>query len=497
MKRLVAGTFFISVVGLGAPALADSGGPDAGGYTWADVYEINGPIYDPQGATFGTALTLGDDDSQLVTLPFSFDWYGSTYTSAYINSNGVLSFSAPQEDTTLVLCGSGTPVPIAAPWWIDILPANNGSIRYDTHGATGTRIFVAQWLEVENYPSSTGFATFEVQLHEIDDHVEFHYEDVTFSVTASDYGADGFVGVAGNGITTQISCDTTILGNGYAIGIYPGGGTVCVDLDGDGFEDDACGGTDCNDTNANINPGMNEVCDGVDNDCDFLVDEGFDVDNDGWSTCGGDCNDSSSNVNPGLSESCFDGVDNDCDGWTDSADSECAGMTTTPPRAMTTTPPRAMTTTPPRATTTTPPRAMTTTPPRATTTTPPRAMTTTPPRAMTTTRATTTTARPPEMMTTTPAVVVVEGAAGPPAPRLERRDSARAGCCWWRGVCSGGDACTDRHGQATELIESLAVPVGAPFAARTRGGVFAALMPARSYLGSSIPLSLRRAWASS
>ncbi len=325
MKRLVAGTFFISVVGLGAPALADSGGPDAGGYTWADVYEINGPIYDPQGATFGTALTLGDDDSQLVTLPFSFDWYGSTYTSAYINSNGVLSFSAPQEDTTLVLCGSGTPVPIAAPWWIDILPANNGSIRYDTHGATGTRIFVAQWLEVENYPSSTGFATFEVQLHEIDDHVEFHYEDVTFSVTASDYGADGFVGVAGNGITTQISCDTTILGNGYAIGIYPGGGTVCVDLDGDGFEDDACGGTDCNDTNANINPGMNEVCDGVDNDCDFLVDEGFDVDNDGWSTCGGDCNDSSSNVNPGLSESCFDGVDNDCDGWTDSADSECAG----------------------------------------------------------------------------------------------------------------------------------------------------------------------------
>src|SRR5262249_5623766 len=41
------------------------------------------------------------------------------------------------------------------------------------------------------------------------------------------------------------------------------------DNDGDGFSE--CAG-DCNDANAAIHPGAAEVCDGVDNDCDGIVD---------------------------------------------------------------------------------------------------------------------------------------------------------------------------------------------------------------------------------
>ncbi|MEM9070590.1 MAG: putative metal-binding motif-containing protein [Myxococcota bacterium] len=54
-------------------------------------------------------------------------------------------------------------------------------------------------------------------------------------------------------------------------------GGMCVfresDLDGDGEAGVACGGTDCNDDDARIAPGTRELCDGLDNDCDEVVDE--------------------------------------------------------------------------------------------------------------------------------------------------------------------------------------------------------------------------------
>ena len=57
-----------------------------------------------------------------------------------------------------------------------------------------------------------------------------------------------------------------------------------------------------------------------------MIDEDFDGDLDGWTTCGPDgledtgdedCNDGLSSVNPGEPEVCDDGVDNDCNGGVD------------------------------------------------------------------------------------------------------------------------------------------------------------------------------------
>jgi hypothetical protein len=99
--------------------------------------------------------------------------------------------------------------------------------------------------------------------------------------------------------------------------------------------------TDCSDKDSKNHPKADEVCDGVDNDCDGLIDESdatdqkpryLDEDGDGYGiadkfklSCtplqgyadkAGDCSDKDKDVNPGSAEVC-DGVDNNCDGKTD------------------------------------------------------------------------------------------------------------------------------------------------------------------------------------
>ena len=89
-----------------------------------------------------------------------------------------------------------------------------------------------------------------------------------------------------------------------------------VDADGDGHDET----TDCDDGNAAVHPGAEEVCDEVDdNDCDGAIDEGEDdPDGDGYSECDGDCNVYNDTVYPGAPQVCDDGtLDNDCDGIID------------------------------------------------------------------------------------------------------------------------------------------------------------------------------------
>lgn len=142
-------------------------------------------------------------------------------------------------------------------------------------------------------------------------------------------------------------------------------------------------GYDCDDFDPDVSPGTPEACDGKDNNCNGVPDDGLgDDDSDGWGAacdncpddynplqedddgdeagdaCDGcpadpdktdsgvcgcgvpdtdsdgdlapDCNDACPNE-PALTEpqgpteaECADSIDNDCDGWTDDADNDCA-----------------------------------------------------------------------------------------------------------------------------------------------------------------------------
>ncbi len=103
---------------------------------------------------------------------------------------------------------------------------------------------------------------------------------------------------------------------------------TCTDSDGDTYATNGgdCGPVDCNDLSSVVNPSAKEICgDGIDNNCDGSIDEGCDVtcpdaDGDGYmdAACGGnDCNDSDATINPGTAEVCGNAIDENCNGSSD------------------------------------------------------------------------------------------------------------------------------------------------------------------------------------
>ena len=356
---------------------------DAPEHSWSSIEET------------GDELALSDDEvSGALPIGFDFDFYGETYTEVFVSSNGYLSFLRTAEDG----CCSGEEIPvddeqngIIALLWEDLHPASVGGVYYETRGDEGSRSFFIEFNGVPHCCSDSEHITAQIELREEGNEVYLHYLADGDSSGTHTIGIENETGTVGvqiyHGETDEIDLSEQTIrcapvfydgdDDGFTVAegdcddenaaINPDADEVCDEVDNDcddevdegfdrrryrdadedGYGDadvvrESCGdisgyvenGHDCNDARAEMNPDEEEVCDGLDNDCDDEIDEGLgityygDFDHDGYGdpdrsteACempahhvenDDDCDDTVAAISPDADEVC-DGIDNDCD----------------------------------------------------------------------------------------------------------------------------------------------------------------------------------------
>jgi len=131
----------------------DTGYPDAPTYSWQEI--------DPNYGGSGVSVGLSDfgweqDDTNVLGLPFTFQYYGETYDQLSICSNGWISLGV----TSLVpyhnryIPGPGAPPNLIAPYWDNLYQSGTNVVYYRHDSENDT--FIVQWSRVRaDYNNNT------------------------------------------------------------------------------------------------------------------------------------------------------------------------------------------------------------------------------------------------------------------------------------------------------------------------------------------------------
>jgi hypothetical protein len=186
---------------VGGISIEGQGGPDPFGYRWIDSFEPNGPQYvwndittNPNSENITANFTPNKDDGyQTVPLGITFPFYGTNYTTAYLSTNGFLSFTALTNSylTNAAIPSTALPNAIIAPFWDDLDGRTQGTV----HVLRETNKVTIQFTNWQKY-NAQGSLTFQLVLFS-SGRIMIYYNTMNATLNSATVGIENATGTVG------------------------------------------------------------------------------------------------------------------------------------------------------------------------------------------------------------------------------------------------------------------------------------------------------------
>jgi hypothetical protein len=179
-------------------------------------------------------ISANDDNSTgAIALPFAADFYGQSYTAAYVSNNGYIVFDAPRSTFTPFDMVDEFPTPIIAPFFGDVDTRDPGSALVTYGSSPDGRSFCVNWVGVGYYNTHADkLNSFQLLLTSRPDvasgdfDITFNYGDINWETGDASGGTGGIGGVAAR---AGYSAGTSAPGTSFELS---GSGTTGALLDG-------------------------------------------------------------------------------------------------------------------------------------------------------------------------------------------------------------------------------------------------------------------------
>jgi RHS repeat-associated protein len=169
----------------------------------------------------GTPVSLtGDDTHAQISLPFAFSFYGNAYSSAWLSSNGLMSFTGQSADSASVsLPDPNLPNAAIYPFWDDLQLDSQSAVTTKTTGTAPNRAFTIEWYQAYLFGRSSR-VTFSVTLNE-NGSILFNYNAI--DANGMDQGNAATVGIenATGTAAAQYAYHQTMLATNKALTFTP------------------------------------------------------------------------------------------------------------------------------------------------------------------------------------------------------------------------------------------------------------------------------------